>query len=277
MKTAICINGYFSNKNGDNLFNSNYIYDNIINKCDNIDIFIHSFDKDNESKILSKYPNTKYYVIEKQIDFINNTSKENYEYYKEMHRLPPNGCDLQSTLSFLYSRCKSIKYALQYSKENNFVYDCIIRCRFDNGIRLKKPDDAGYKTDNIIFNPSLDFRYFYTPYWNQLNAGYNGFWEFSNATNMEIFSGIYDYLINHMFLLNSEYLLCLQSCWPDSDINSPYSNVMLSTEVSNITPCSYALTHSYNSHLVEKFFIIKSNLYYKSKFIDYTNNIEKIY
>ena len=275
MKIALCISGYFSNKNGDNLSNSNYIYDNIINKCDNIDIFIHSFDKDNETKILSKYPNTKYYVIEKQIDFINNTSKENYEYYKEIHRLQPGECSLQSTLSFFYSRCKSIKYSLQYSKENNFIYDCIIRCRFDNGVRLKKPFD-GYKPDNFIFNQSLDFRYFYSPYWNQLNAGYNGFWEFSNTTNMEIFSGIYDYIVNNMFLFNSEYLLSLDK-WPDSDINNFESNIILSKEISNVKQESYKLINSYNNHLIEKFFMIKSNLYNKSKFIDYTNNIEKIY
>ena len=275
MKIALCINGYFSNKNGDNLSSSNYIYDNIINKCDNIDIFIHSFDKDNETKILSKYPNTKYYVIEKQIDFINNTSKENYEYYKEIHRLQPLGCSLQATLSFFYSRCTSIKYALKYSKENNFIYDCIIRCRFDTGIRLKQPFD-GYKPDNFIFNPNLDFSYFYSAYWNQINAGYADMWEVSNATNIEIFSGMYDYILNNMFVLNSEYLLSLQK-WPDSDINKHDSNIMLLTELSEVQPVSYKIIESYNNHLIEKFFMIKSGLYNKSKFIDYTKNIEKIY
>ena len=50
MKLAVCISGYFSNKNGDDLLTSNYIYENIVNKYDNIDIFIHSFDKKNEKK-----------------------------------------------------------------------------------------------------------------------------------------------------------------------------------------------------------------------------------
>ena len=49
MKIALCISGYFTNKNRDNLMNSNYIYDNIINGLNNnnnhaLDIFIHSFD-----------------------------------------------------------------------------------------------------------------------------------------------------------------------------------------------------------------------------------------
>ena len=47
-KIALCISGYFTNKNNDNLLNSNYIYDNIINNIDmntnTLDIFIHSFD-----------------------------------------------------------------------------------------------------------------------------------------------------------------------------------------------------------------------------------------
>ena len=48
MKISLCIYGYFTNKNNDNLLNSNYIYDNIINTIDkntnSLDIFIHSFD-----------------------------------------------------------------------------------------------------------------------------------------------------------------------------------------------------------------------------------------
>ena len=48
MNIALCISGYFTNKNNDNLLNSNYIYDNIINRIKNdggsLDIFIHSFD-----------------------------------------------------------------------------------------------------------------------------------------------------------------------------------------------------------------------------------------
>ena len=50
MKVALCFSGYFSNKNGDNLLIDNYIYENVINKCGEIDIFIHSFDKKNEKK-----------------------------------------------------------------------------------------------------------------------------------------------------------------------------------------------------------------------------------
>ena len=59
---ALCIHGYFSNKDNDNLLLTNYIYDNIINKIvgeNRIYIFIHSFDIYNKLNIY-KY---KYNII----------------------------------------------------------------------------------------------------------------------------------------------------------------------------------------------------------------------
>ena len=85
MKIALCISGYFTNKNNDNLLQSNYIYDNIINRITNnsqeLDIFINSFDKKNEKKILKKYPNTRKTIIEDQINFINKLSDKNKEFF----------------------------------------------------------------------------------------------------------------------------------------------------------------------------------------------------
>lgn len=48
MKFALCLHGYFSNKVGDDLTKSNKIYDYIINRLPNCDIFIHSFDTKNK-------------------------------------------------------------------------------------------------------------------------------------------------------------------------------------------------------------------------------------
>jgi hypothetical protein len=279
MKIALCISGYFSNKNNDDLLESNYIYDNVVNPIkqngDNLDIFIHSFDKYNEHKILTKYPNTKDCIIQDQIDFINNLQDSNYKYYNMLrdHKYEDYGFNLQSTLSFLYSRSKCIKLALQYSKEQDFVYDCIIKCRFDIGIRLKQPFD-GYKPDNLVFNPLLDFNYIYSSYWNQLNAGYNDFWEFSNSANMEIFSNIYDYAINNMFIPDSEYLNTLNN-WPDSNEDDWRTNEILNINKSDKLK-KYDFISSSNNHLIEKFFMLKCGLYSKSKFLDFTPNVNKI-
>jgi len=57
MKIALCISGYFSNKNGDDLLKSNYIYDNIINKCENIDILSNIECQNKRYEINNSYTN----------------------------------------------------------------------------------------------------------------------------------------------------------------------------------------------------------------------------
>jgi len=275
MKIALCISGYFSNKCGDDLLITNYIYDNVINKIitpDSLDIFIHSFDKSNENKILTKYPNAIIYVIENQIDFTSKINSQYFKYMQEQKYFNYGEYNLQSSLSFLYSRSKCIKLALEYSKENNFDYDCIIRCRFDIGIRLKRPFN-GFKPDNFVFNPNLDFSYFYSAYWNQLNAGYCDHWEVSNAKNMDLFSNIYDCVLNDMLILDSEYLKLL-NFWLDSDKNNCTSNIIINKNLvtQSMQLFSYEFVHSSNNHLIQKFYMIKCDLYLKSKFLDYTKN-----
>lgn len=279
MKIALCISGYFTNKNNDDLLKSNYIYDNIINRIKephNLDIFIHSFDKKSEEKINLKYPTTKTTIIENQINFIDKLSNEN----KNFHNLLINSnyknktsYDLQGTLSMIYSRCAVIKLAIEYSKNNKFEYDVIIRVRFDIGIRMKNPHN-GFKPDNFIFEPSkYDYNYFYSSYWNQLNAGYVDHWEFSNSKNMKILTEMFEYLVKNMFVIGSDYLNILQNNWPDSNELKYDSNEMLNNNSNNnIKKRKYRLIDSVNNHIIQKYFMIKNNLYEKSRFIDFTNN-----
>ena len=280
MKIALCISGYFTNKNNDNLLQSNYIYDNIINRITNnsqeLDIFIHSFDKKNEKKILKKYPNTRKTIIDDQINFINKLSDENKEFHNLLLKSKyKNGTsyDLQGTLSMIYSRCEVIKLACEYSFNNNFKYDTIIRVRFDIGVRMKHPHN-GFKPDNFIFEPSkYDYKYFYSSYWNQLNAGYVDHWEFSNSKNMKILSEMFEYLIKNMLINGSDYLKCLQSNWPDSNEFKYDSNEMLNNNNKyNVKTYKYRFIDSVNNHIIQKYFMMKNNLYEKSRFIDFTNN-----
>lgn len=280
MKIALCISGYFTNKNNDNLLQSNYIYDNIINRITNnsqeLDIFIHSFDKKNEKKILKKYPNTRKTIIEDQINFINKLSDKNKEFHNLLLKSKyKNGTsyDLQGTLSMIYSRCEVIKLACEYSFNNNFKYDTIIRVRFDIGVRMKHPHN-GFKPDNLIFEPcKYDYKYFYSSYWNQLNAGYVDHWEFSNSKNMKILSEMFEYLIKNMLINGSDYLKCLQSNWPDSNEFKYDSNEMLNNNNKyNVKTNKYRFIDSVNNHIIQKYFMMKNNLYEKSRFIDFTNN-----
>ena len=288
MKIALCISGYFTNKNNDNLLQSNYIYDYIINNIDknqhSLDIFIHSFDKKSEKNIKKKYPNTKTTIVENQINFIDKLSNEN----KEFHNLLINtkyknntSYDLQGTLSMIYSRCAVIKLATEYSNNNNFEYDVIIRVRFDLGIRLKKPH-MNFKPDNFMFDSSkYDYNYFYSSYWNQLNAGYVDHWEFTNSKNMEIFSEMYNYVVKNMFIINSDYLNILQSNWPDSNEKDSNSNEMLISNKmlnNNIKSDKHRFIDSVNNHVIQKYFMMKNTLYEKSRFIDFTkDNNGKLY
>ena len=290
MKIALCISGYFTNINNDNLLNSNYIYDNIINKINynenSLDIFIHSFDINSKKNILNKYPNTKDFIIEEQINFINKLTNLNHEYYNKLIKINykhNTSYDLQNTLSMLYSRCKVIKMAIKYSSNNNFKYDAIIRVRFDIGIRMKHSHN-GFKPDNFIFNcNSYDYNYIYSSYWNQLNAGYVDHWEFSNSDNMNRFSNIYNYVINKMFILNSDYLYSLENNWIDSNENNYMSNEILNNDISNeifnnIKKYKYKLLDSINNRVIQKYFMLKNGLYQKSRFIDFTNdNNGKLY
>ncbi len=101
---------------------------------------------------------------------------------------------------------------------------------------------------------------------------------------------ILNYTINDMLILNSEYLKVLNN-WPDSEKNNYSSNRFICNDSTEVEPktkiiCNYTtkveqenytLRESYNSDLIQKFFMIKCGLYYKSKFLEYTYNIEKIY
>lgn len=195
MKIALCISGYFTNKNNDNLLETNYIYNNIINRIKedhNLDIFIHSFDLKSENNIKKKYPNTKKTIIEDQINFRNKLTSNNLIFEKKLdENIFPSPITLETQLSFCYSRKKSIMMALE---ENN-TYDLIIWCRFDMCIRLKKNVNQCNPTKLIIPNlRGVDTKKLYMSDWEHLHSGYSDHWFFSNPEIMEKIANMYDEL-----------------------------------------------------------------------------------
>jgi hypothetical protein len=275
---ALCISGYFSNHDGDNLMQTNYIYDNIINKIqpdNNIDIFIHSFDINNKSNILTKYPTTKNHIIEPQIDFTNKLNEQNKEYITAYAACTDSNYYTHSkywftALSLLYSRKQSIMLAINYSQEKNIMYDYICWNRFDLGIRIKHPH-LGYNPSNLIFDVNLDNKYIYSAFWNQLNAGYADHWFISNMRNMILLADMYDYVLEKAFKLNSEYILALDT-WPDSNVSNEFSNEILIPNNHCKVNVKYPLLHSTNPHLLHKFYFMSNTLYKDSKFLDYTHS-----
>ena len=277
MRYALCISGYFSNKDRDNLMKSNYIKNNIIKKIvtpNSCDIFIHSFDYNNRNNILEHYNGyIKSYIIEPQIDFHHLLSIQNKEYLKQInkHNYTRQGYNIYSTLSFLYSRKRVIDIAIDYQKSQDFIYDGFVICRFDLGIRIKA-NHLNCNPGKFIFDPSLSLDYVYCAFWKQLNSGLADHWFVMNYVNANIFKKAYDYVKDKMFILNSEYIISLNT-WIDSNIHDHLSNEILIKENKCKELARINFVDSLNNHIIIKFFCIKNDLYEKLKFLDYTNTI----
>ena len=272
---ALCIHGYFSNKSGDDLTLTNYIYDNVIhkiNKNHNLEIFIHSFDINNYNTILKKYPNVKKYIIEEQIDFTRKLDIDNKE-FNNIFILQEPSENIFNTLSFLYSR----KISLELALNDDILYDLIICCRFDIGIRNKQLEPDGNNCCNLEFNDDfidivINNDYIVSAFWRQLNAGFSDFWFFSNPDKMKLLSVMYDDILNFAFKKDSDYIKMLLNDWIYSNKNNEFSNEILNLENYNyINNTKYLLKNASNNHLLYKYYFIKTGLFFKSKFLK--NNI----
>ena len=81
-----------------------------------------------------------------------------------------------------------------------------------------------------------------------------------------------------MFILNCDYLNILQNNWPDSDELKYDSNEMLNNNNVKNKKYKHRLIDSVNNHIIQKYFMMKNNLYNKSVFIDFTkDNNGKLY
>ena len=110
-------------------------------KENDIDIFIHSWDVNLKDYIVSKF-NPKSYFFEKQVVFdmpyfiyqkykLPASSRYDYNISLRAHKLNR----IQNHYSKWYSFEKSIDLALEYGKNNNIKYDCIMGSRFDVAIK----------------------------------------------------------------------------------------------------------------------------------------------
>jgi hypothetical protein len=269
---ALCIHGYFSNKSGDDLLLTNYIYDNIINKINktpyNLQIFIHSFDVNNSDAIKKKYPVVKKYMLEEQIDFKTKLDIDNKDFIN-IFDAQESGENAFNTLSFLYSRKMSIELALN----DDISYDLIICSRFDVGIRNKILEPDGNNCCNLEFQEDFvdivsNSKYIVSSFWRQLNAGFADYWFFSNLANMKILALMYDDIINFAFKNDSDYLKMLLNDWIYSNKDNEFSNECLDLENYDSTKnTKYLLKNASNNHLLHKYYFLKSGLFFKSIFL----------
>ena len=139
MRTAICISGQPRHLK----YAVDSIKANLVNPNENVDIFLHawfnpssiglpwdsaqpSLDNANglvlpNTKELLLSLNPKDYIIEEQVDFS--------EYTKGFKDHPTARQDKLASNFYSVYTANSLKS--KYEKSNNFVYDCVIRCRYD--------------------------------------------------------------------------------------------------------------------------------------------------
>ena len=193
MRTALCISGHL--RTFDRTFLS--LYKNII-KPNNCDVFIHTWETlgytgpvdgtaqayDTERRkenILSMYQPKKI-VIENSNGF--QQFRQMGEGYNDRYMKVHPGY----MFAMFYSLWQANLLKTQYENENNFVYDCVIRCRpdlmFETGIDIKRfvvsnPLDA-------IYVPNFGFY-----------SGVNDQFAFSNSRMMNIYSELYNMIHTH--------------------------------------------------------------------------------
>jgi hypothetical protein len=209
MKVALCLSGqprglkesFYSIKekvidiNNCDVFAHVWIDESVRGKPFRKDVLTDIFCEDTENFILENYKPKKY-TFEAQKYF----EKE----YRDSHRFscynpitnPRPSFNIQS---MFYSILKSNELKSTFENENNFKYDCVIRCRFDY-------------TFSENFEISLnDLEYLHTKSdCKHTFYAINDHIAYSNSENMNVYSNVFNHLQNYYALgieFNPEVLL----------------------------------------------------------------------
>ena len=274
MKIALCLHGYFANKGGvaASVAGHSYIDQKLLSRHD-VDVFVHSWDLDNQERITSLY-NPVECLFEKQITFDDELEKIDQDYFFSEHGGSAPGMYSMNTvfkgLSFLYSRKQVMEIKKGYEERTGMVYDCVVLARFDLGQRGKEHPQRYYAT-NFNFNPNLDMNYVYSAYWDQLNHGYADHWFYSNSENMNLLANLYDKVVEY-YQPDSDYAKSVTTGWPDSNHYDEFSNEFFQNNNGNKLK-TFPLWGCIDNHKLYKWYFIDSGLYEKSKFIDITRDL----
>ena len=265
MKIALCFHGYMENAGGMSAFHEayKYIYRKII-KGNDVDIFVHSWDSKNKESYDKYYgKNTKKELFEAQRDFSRmpniNDVQQWFDEGIDRSRCPWPTNTIPRTLSFLYSRKRSIYLKNEFERENNFEYDCTIVCRFDLGTRGKETPQRYYGTDfNLLLDS--DMNNLHCVYWDQFNQGFSDHWFYSNSSVMTKIAGAYDAVFKY-YHKDSPYIKSALGGWIESNANDDFSNEMLksSAEKSN-NLFKWPRWKCIDNHKLYKWFFYENNI-----------------
>lgn len=223
MRVALCLFGLVGGKIGKNGKGENLdpaiaykkYKEFIIDKNDQVDVFIHSWSKEEEEKLLKLY-NPRGYIIEKQKAFKQSIQHPDILQFKKKKRnilkkvflpkayrdaIEEKGKGAYRAYSRWYSSMKVVELKKEYEVNNIFTYDCVMVSRLD-----------------VVFFTELkfdqyDLDYFYASHWNDagnkknsyvanrenhyVGKGFLDLWFFSNSKIMDRFGGLYNKLENY--------------------------------------------------------------------------------
>jgi hypothetical protein len=250
MKIAVCLFGY---PKGSTVYAGGayeqkfkYLFEEVM--IHNPDVFIHSWDQSIKQEMVDIF-SPKYYIFEKQKKF------NDLKSMIDLSRFEGSRGDIQKTLSFLYTRKKSNDLKKIYEQENDFIYDCVLSCRFDLGYH----NYGKNKTSYIKFDTTLNMNCIYSAFWNQINAGVSDHWYYSNSNNMDKVSNIFLKVIDYL-KKDSEYCKTMLNGWIDSNEEDEFSNEFLKSTKSD-NKKKYPEHYCLNNHCLYKWHFYKNNLW----------------
>lgn len=191
MKAALCLSGHF--RTFDRCFSS--LEKNIINVL-NPDIFIYTsvkmgyannFRSDNNNLVNSTIFEylEKIYALYKPVKILINDDNDSFfineaNIYAPHLRNEPKHPGHMASMYFKIKSCNNLK--INYELENNFKYDLVIRCRPDLMFTNSFEIDTLNHLDKLIVPNCHNYN------------GINDQFAYSNSTNMDTYSSVYDYL-----------------------------------------------------------------------------------
>ena len=266
MKVAVCLHGLArgSSVQADGAFAENY--STLLKKISGADIFIHSWDEDIKRHLVKRFSPVDSF-FESQKNFSEEISLFRGVQFHDNTGI--NQGDLFKTLSFLYSRKKSVQLKTQHEKNNNFKYDVVLVSRFDVGYHKNGLN----KTSHLNFDPALDMSKIYQAYWDQTNAGASDHWFYSNSENINYLSTLYDKLPEYLDTYSKYTNLCNRG-WPLSNELNEFSGELFKNQRSK-NLCQYVNGENVliNNHSLYKFHLMENNLWENNRSIFLNKNL----
>ena len=200
MKVALCFSGQARFiKEGSYYFSKNLV------GYDDVDVFIHSWEDNQHNEILKCYSPENCIIEPQKYDIVfgqDGLTEMEFVHY-----------------SMFYSIMKSDELRLEYEKRNNFVYDCVIRSRFDvallDKLNVLDYDLSFINSPDMCRNPKV----------------ISDWLLFSNSDNMKVFSKVYesmvDYKMSGVMMTSGEELMTHHMRVNDLSMNKTSVNMPL--------------------------------------------------